>query len=90
MRLVGLCIMKDKLTKRKRVKIDYKNLIKEEGLWSTYKKYRKRVKDTASERKIQYRFCRIWMNDRLNEINRFQSGLDDEIKIGSFNAWEDE
>ena len=79
--------MKDKLTKRKRVKIDYKNLIKEEGLWSVYKKYRKRVKDTCSERKIQYRFCRIWCEDRLNSIKRFEADLDEEIRVAAFNPY---
>ena len=73
--------MKDKLTKRKRVKIDYKNLIKEEGLWSTYKKYRKRVKDTVSEQKIMYRFCRIWLNDRLNQIKDFELWINQESEF---------
>lgn len=81
--------MEDKLTK-KRLKIDYKNLIKDEGLWSTYKRYSKRLYHIKSEKRRMYAFCKCFLNDRLEQIKNYLSCLDDSIKLAQdHSCWED-
>jgi len=81
--------MTDKITK-KRVKVDYKGLIKGSGLWFAFKKFKKsKPRKTKSDRKLMYCFCLKYLRSQLSDVINFQLDLDECIRIAK-TPWLDE
>lgn len=71
--------MKDKLTKR--VKVDYKALIKGHGLWSVFKRFKKQHKNIKSDRRLMYCFCKSWLPVELSEVVKWQQDIQEMQRI---------
>jgi len=81
--------MEDKLTK-KRIKVDYKGLIKGKGLWFVYKQFCKEKKRKInSDRRLMYCFCNKYLRSELEDIRAFNYDLDETIRIAK-TPWLDE
>lgn len=82
--------MKDKLTKRKRVKIDYLALIKGHGLYWVYLRWRKHLSPKVkSKRRQQYMFCMAYLYSDVKDYVWWNANLDEMIRIAK-TPWLDE
>lgn len=77
--------MKDKIYKR--VKVDYKALIKGHGLWSVFKRFRRSHSHIKSERRLMYCFCKSWIPDDLKAAVSFEVNLQENIRLASDHSW---
>lgn len=80
-------MMKDKISKR--VKVDYKALIKGHGLWSVYKRFRRAHSQIKSDRRLMYCFCKSWLPSQLKLAIAYENNLDECIRIAK-TPWLDE
>lgn len=78
-------MMKDKISKR--VKVDYKALIKGHGLWSVYKRFRRSHAHIKSDRRIMYCFCKSWLPFELKEAINVETNLQENIRLAKDHSW---
>lgn len=80
------------ILEKKRIKIDYKSVIKANGLWSTFKRWSKRLIKIKSQKRKMYLFCSSFLRKQILEIKDVQynalslENLDRFRKLG----WDDD
>lgn len=79
--------MKDKLTKR--VKVDYKALIKGHGLWSVFKRFKKAHPNIKSDKRLMYCFCKSWLPKDLADAIFWTNNIEEMTRIAK-TPWIDE
>lgn len=77
--------MKDRL--HKRVKVDYKALIKGHGLWSVFKRFKRTHKSIKSDRRLMYCFCKSWLSVELKRVIAEESNLDEYVRLAQDHSW---
>ena len=74
--------MKDKLEKRSRCKLDYKNLIKGQGLWDVFKKFCKsKNRKIKSKKRLMYCFCMKYLLKEINAAKAYLYDVEECIRI---------
>lgn len=81
--------MKD-IVAKKRIKIDYKDLIKGSGLWSTYWIWSKNYPKLKSHKRKMYCFCMKFLKNKLLEIKKFQKDVQENIRLANDHSWIEE
>lgn len=82
--------MKDKLVKR-RIVVDYKNLIKGQGLWYVFKKFAKeKQRKIKSKKRLMYLFCTRYLAKEIVAIKEYYYSLSENIRLAQDHSWIEE